>query len=62
MRKADVFLFASVIEGHPRCLGQQPRAASLYRDERVSAGLRVDGKTGFLVATLPNFRRDCECC
>src|SRR5882762_7201519 len=54
MRKADVFLFPSVIEGHPQVLGQAAAcglpcvAMNVYRPDFV-----VDGKTGFLVATAP---------
>src|SRR5882724_3679707 len=53
MRKADVFLFPSVIEGHPQVLGQAAAcglpciAMNVYRPDFV-----VDGKTGFLVATV----------
>jgi len=54
MRKADVFLFPSVIEGHPQVLGQAAAcglpciAMNVYRPDFV-----VDGETGFLVATAP---------
>jgi len=52
MRAADVFLFPSVIEGHPQVLGQAAAcglpciAMNVYRPDFV-----VDGETGFLVAT-----------
>jgi glycosyltransferase involved in cell wall biosynthesis len=52
MRKADVFLFPSVIEGHPQVLGQAAAcglpcvAMNVYRPDFV-----VDRETGFLVAT-----------
>jgi glycosyltransferase involved in cell wall biosynthesis len=52
MRKADVFLFPSVIEGHPQVLGQAAAcglpciAMNGYRPDFV-----VDGETGFLVET-----------
>jgi glycosyltransferase involved in cell wall biosynthesis len=51
MRKADVFLFPSVIEGHPQVLGQAAAcglpcvAMNVYRPDFV-----VDRETGFLVA------------
>ncbi len=50
MRKADVFLFPSVIEGHPQVLGQAAAcglpcvAMEIYRPDYV-----VNGVTGFLV-------------
>ena len=50
MRRADVFLFPSVIEGHPQVLGQAAAcglpvvAMSVYRPDYV-----VNGTTGFLV-------------
>ncbi|MFZ0799676.1 MAG: glycosyltransferase family 4 protein [Terriglobales bacterium] len=50
MRKADVFLFPSVIEGHPQVLGQAAScglpavAMDLYRPDYV-----VHGETGYLV-------------
>ena len=50
MRRADVFLFPSIIEGHPQVLGQAAAcglpcvATNLYRPDYV-----VSGKTGFLV-------------
>jgi len=50
MRHADVFLFPSVLEGHPQVLlqaaacGLPSIAMNLYRPESV-----VNGKTGFLV-------------
>lgn len=50
MRSADVFLFPSILEGHPQVLGQAAAcglpaiAMNLYRPEYV-----VDGTTGFLV-------------
>jgi glycosyltransferase involved in cell wall biosynthesis len=50
MRQADVFLFPSVIEGHPQVLGQAAAcglpciAMDVYRPDYV-----VNGKTGFLV-------------
>jgi len=50
MRNADVFLFPSILEGHPQVLGQASAcglpsvAMNLYRPDYV-----VNGKTGFLV-------------
>jgi glycosyltransferase involved in cell wall biosynthesis len=50
MRKANIFFFPSVIEGHPQVLGQAAAcglpavAMDIYRPEYV-----IDGKTGFLV-------------
>ena len=50
MRKADVFLFPSVLEGHPQVLGQAAScglpavAMELYRPDYV-----VNGETGYLV-------------
>jgi glycosyltransferase involved in cell wall biosynthesis len=50
MRRADVFLFPSVLEGHPQVLGQAAAcglpsvAMNVYRPDYV-----VDGQTGFLV-------------
>jgi glycosyltransferase involved in cell wall biosynthesis len=50
MRKSDIFLFPSVLEGHPQVLGQAAAcglpaiAMNLYRPEYV-----VHEKTGFLV-------------
>ena len=50
MRKADVFLFPSVVEGHPQVLGQAAScglpavAMDLYRPDYV-----VHGQTGYLV-------------
>jgi len=52
MRTAQVFLFPSVLEGHPQVLGQAAAcglpaiAMNHYRPEYV-----VNGKTGFLVET-----------
>jgi len=52
MRKADIFFFPSVVEGHPQVLLQAAAsglpivAMSLYRPDGV-----VDGKTGFLAST-----------
>jgi glycosyltransferase involved in cell wall biosynthesis len=52
MRRADVFFFPSVIEGHPQVLGQAAAsglpsiAMKVYRPDYV-----VDGTTGFLVDT-----------
>lgn len=52
MRRADVFFFPSILEGHPQVLGQAaasglPVAAmNLYRPDFV-----IDGETGFLVAS-----------
>jgi glycosyltransferase involved in cell wall biosynthesis len=52
MRQADIFLFPSVIEGHPQVLGQAAAsglasiAMRIYRPDFV-----VDGTTGFLVDT-----------
>jgi glycosyltransferase involved in cell wall biosynthesis len=50
MRKADVFFFPSVLEGHPQVLGQAAScglpavAMDLYKPDYV-----VDGETGYLV-------------
>jgi glycosyltransferase involved in cell wall biosynthesis len=50
MRKADVFLFPSVLEGHPQVLGQAAScglpavAMAKYRPDYV-----VNGETGYLV-------------
>jgi glycosyltransferase involved in cell wall biosynthesis len=50
MRRADVFLFPSVLEGHPQVLGQAAScglpavAMDLYRPDYV-----VNGETGYLV-------------
>jgi glycosyltransferase involved in cell wall biosynthesis len=50
MRKADVFLFPSILEGHPQVLlqaaacGLPAVAMNVYRPEYV-----INGKTGFLV-------------
>ncbi len=50
MRQADIFLFPSVIEGHPQVLGQAAAcgipviAMKIYRPDYV-----VDGMTGFVV-------------
>ena len=50
MRRADVFLFPSVLEGHPQVLGQAAAcglpclAMDVYRPDYV-----VNGETGFLV-------------
>ena len=52
MRQADIFLFPSVIEGHPQVLGQAAAcglpaiAMKIYRPDYV-----VNGVTGFLVET-----------
>jgi glycosyltransferase involved in cell wall biosynthesis len=49
MRRADVFFFPSIVEGHPQVLGQAAAcglptlAMNIYRPDYV-----VDGKTGFL--------------
>jgi glycosyltransferase involved in cell wall biosynthesis len=50
MRKADIFLFPSVLEGHPQVLGQAAScglpalAMDLYRPDYI-----VSGETGYLV-------------
>jgi glycosyltransferase involved in cell wall biosynthesis len=50
MRKADVFLFPSILEGHPQVLGQASAcglpsiAMNLYYPDYV-----INGQTGFLV-------------
>ena len=50
MRRANIFLFPSILEGHPQVLGQAAAcglpaiAMNVYRPEYV-----VNGKTGFLV-------------
>jgi glycosyltransferase involved in cell wall biosynthesis len=52
MRRADIFLFPSILEGHPQVLGQAAAcglpvvAMNIYRPEYV-----IDGKTGYLVET-----------
>lgn len=52
MRRADIFFFPSVIEGHPQVLGQAAAsglpviAMKVYRPDYV-----VDGTTGFLAET-----------
>ena len=52
MRRADVFLFPSILEGHPQVLGQAAAcglpaiAMDVYRPDYV-----LHGKTGFLVET-----------
>ena len=52
MRRADIFLFPSVIEGHPQVLGQAAAsglpaiAMNVYQPDFV-----VNGKTGFLAAS-----------
>jgi glycosyltransferase involved in cell wall biosynthesis len=49
MRRADIFFFPSIVEGHPQVLGQAAACAlpavamNIYRPDYV-----VDGKTGFL--------------
>ena len=49
MRRADIFLLPSILEGHPQVLGQAAAcglpaiAMNIYRPEFV-----IDGKTGFL--------------
>lgn len=56
MRAADLFLFPSVLEGHPQVLGQAAAcglpavAMNLYRPDYV-----VDGETGFLAASEATF-------
>jgi glycosyltransferase involved in cell wall biosynthesis len=46
MRKADVFLFPSVLEGHPQVLGQAAAcglpavAMDLYRPDYIVSGKR----------------------
>ena len=50
MRRADVFFFPSILEGHPQVLGQAAAcglpaiAMNIYRPEYV-----IDGETGYLV-------------
>jgi len=52
MRRADIFFFPSVVEGHPQVLGQAAAsglpvvAMGIYRPDYV-----VDGSTGFLADT-----------
>jgi glycosyltransferase involved in cell wall biosynthesis len=52
MRRADIFFFPSVVEGHPQVLGQAAAsglpsiAMKIYRPDYV-----VDGVTGFLAST-----------
>jgi len=56
MRGADLFLFPSVLEGHPQVLGQAAAcglpvvAMNLYRPDYV-----VDGETGFLAESESDF-------
>ena len=56
MRSADLFLFPSVLEGHPQVLGQAAAcglpvvAMNLYRPDYV-----VDGETGFLAESETEF-------
>jgi glycosyltransferase involved in cell wall biosynthesis len=56
MRNADVFLFPSILEGHPQVLiqaaacGLPSVAMNLYRPDAV-----VDGQTGFLAASDEEF-------
>ena len=56
MRRADVFLFPSVLEGHPQVLGQSAScglpvlAMDKYRPDYV-----VDGETGYLVKSDSEF-------
>ena len=56
MRSADIFLFASILEGHPQVLGQAAAcglpalAMNLYRPDYV-----VDGETGFLAESDADF-------
>ena len=50
MRKADIFLFPSILEGHPQVLGQASAcglpsiAMNMYRPDYV-----LNGESGFLV-------------
>jgi glycosyltransferase involved in cell wall biosynthesis len=52
MRRADIFFFPSIVEGHPQVLGQAAAcglpaiAMKIYRPDYV-----VDGRTGFLAET-----------
>lgn len=52
MRQADIFLFPSIVEGHPQVLGQAAAcglpsiAMNVYKPEFV-----IDGKTGFCVGS-----------
>lgn len=56
MRRADIFFFPSVVEGHPQVLGQAAAsglpvvAMRIYRPDYV-----VDGSTGFLADTDDEF-------
>lgn len=56
MRAADLFLFPSVLEGHPQVLGQAAAcglpavAMNVYRPDYV-----VDGETGFLAESEADF-------
>jgi glycosyltransferase involved in cell wall biosynthesis len=61
MRAADLFLFPSVLEGHPQVLGQAAAcglpavAMNLYRPDYV-----VDGETGFLAKSEEDFAEKVE--
>ncbi len=63
MRKADVFLFPSVLEGHPQVLGQAAScglpavAMEKYRPDYV-----VHGETGYLVKSEANSHLSSGCC
>jgi glycosyltransferase involved in cell wall biosynthesis len=56
MRRSDVFLFPSILEGHPQVLGQAAAcglpaiAMNVYRPEYV-----IDGESGFLVESEADF-------
>jgi glycosyltransferase involved in cell wall biosynthesis len=55
MRRADIFFFPSILEGHPQVLGQAAAcglpsvAMNIYRPDYV-----VNGKTGFLADSDPD--------
>jgi glycosyltransferase involved in cell wall biosynthesis len=61
MRKADLFLFPSILEGHPQVLGQASAcglpgiAMNLYRPDYV-----LNGESGFLVESDAEFAEKLE--
>lgn len=61
MRASDVFLFPSILEGHPQVLGQAAAsglpaiAMKLYRPDYV-----IDGKTGFLAESDEDLARELD--
>jgi glycosyltransferase involved in cell wall biosynthesis len=61
MRRADIFLLPSILEGHPQVLGQAAAcglpsiAMNLYRPEFV-----INGRTGFVVSSDDELREKLE--